>query len=219
MSEGCTTCLRFGAFCLPAVDHFAVGAGDFENAVGPGPFAAAGEGGVDAGQVHDGHLVGAERHGGVGAQFGFETELLGDVDNLFDPDLVGELNRDGVDRTGQRRHQGHLAVIAARIVARRPVADPDRPVDDNRVRAHAGGKRTQIDDRLERRPGLALRFGRAVELADFVVPPADDGLDRAGGVHGNQRGLAGAIRLAVLVERIVDDLLCPGSADRCRSSS
>ena len=66
-------------------------------------------------------------------------------------------------------------------------------------------QRRQIDERLERRAGLALGRDRAVELAVGVIASADHRLDRARGIERHQRPLLdaelGALRVELVGQR------------------
>ena len=64
-------------------------------------------------------------------------------------------------------------------------------------------KRGRVDVGLERRAGLAQRVGRAVELARAVVAPADHRAHRAVEIRDHDGGLAGAVFVAVLPQRIL----------------
>ena len=75
------------------------------------------------------------------------------------------------------------------------------------LRREAVHHRGRVDERLERRPRLAERVGRAVELALAVVAPADHGAHRAVGLDADEGRLLDLIRRAVLAERILDRIL------------
>ena len=95
----------------------------------------------------------------------------------------------------------HLALIAVDVIVRPPIADPDRRVDKTVGRAQPGFEPGEVDERLERRAGLALRLGRAIELAVVVVAAADHRAHRAVGRHRDQRALADRIASAVAGQR------------------
>ncbi len=80
----------------------------------------------------------------------------------------------------------------AGIIPRLPVADFQRDVLADIVRARAIVQRGGIDHRLEGRAGLALCHGRAIEFGGGIVHPADHGDDPAILAHGDGGGLAGA---------------------------
>ena len=74
----------------------------------------------------------------------------------------------------------------------------DRTVDDDARRRVAVVERRRVDQRLERRAGLAARLRRAIELALGEAEAADDREDAAGmRIHGDQR----AADLRHLLER------------------
>ena len=68
-------------------------------------------------------------------------------------------------------------------------------------------ERGEIDERLERRAGLALGGDGAVELAFAVVPAADQRAHGAVRRHGDQRALADAELGALLRQRVDQRLL------------
>src|SRR3546814_3124438 len=74
----------------------------------------------------------------------------------------------------------------ARIVLRPPhpesgtLVELDRRVQDHRRRREARFERGEIDERLERRAGLAARLGGTVELAAMRAAAADERPDAPG---------------------------------------
>ena len=98
-----------------------------------------------------------------------------------------------------RRHRTEIFV---RIVFRLPTLDVDRPVFANRVRGQPGFKRSQVDERLERRSRLAFRRNRAIELAFGIIASANQRADRTAGIERNDRALRHAEFLALFVEFI-----------------
>ncbi len=92
------------------------------------------------------------------------------------------------ERLGQR----HRAEILVGVVLRPPALDRDRLVLAHRVGREPALQRGEIDERLERRAGLALGGDCAVELAFGVVPAADQRQHRAVGRHRHHRALADA---------------------------
>src|SRR5260370_37983787 len=82
--------------------------------------------------------------------------------------------------------EGDLAAIGALVVARLPIADANRLIDEA-VRGHdAALESGEIDEGLEGGARLAQRLGRAVELALAVAAPAHHGAQRAVGRHGTE---------------------------------
>ena len=100
-------------------------------------------------------------------------------------DLDRHAHRDRVDRAGERRDERQRAREGAAVVLRAPVAEADRSVDDDGVRPQLRDRRQRrrVDERLERRAGLAQRIDGAIELALPVVAPADHRAHRAVDVH------------------------------------
>ena len=81
------------------------------------------------------------------------------------------------------------------------------PSTTSRSRREAVQQRRHIDEGLEGRTRLALGVGGAVELAVFVIAPADHRLHGAVVLHGDDRGLRGVIGRRLDVDRLVDDRL------------
>ena len=105
----------------------------------------------------------------------------------------------------QRRRAGGLAVIVLRRPDRAAGPDGDRPVHDHGGRRVAVVERGRIDDRLERRAGLAHRLRGAVELGLRIGEAADHRQHAAGmRVHrdepaGDLRRLAQLVGVALLL--------------------
>ena len=104
------------------------------------------------------------------------------------------------------------------------------------VRAQPGFEPGEIDERLEGRARLALRLGRAVELAVAVIAPADHRPHRAVRRHRDQRALADRVlrrrsapvssaigglggRLQARVERRAHGQVAVGRCRRTRGSA
>ena len=108
------------------------------------------------------------------------------------PDLLGEPHRSGVDRLGEGVGQRDRAPGRRRrrcaAASRRPRAAPPRSRSSGRRPVLERG---QIDEQLERRAGLALGLGRAVELALRVVAAAEHRAHLAVRRHRHQRRLLG----------------------------
>src|SRR5262249_28068037 len=115
-------------------------------------------------------------------------------------DLNREAHGDRVERPGEGLNKRDPAGKTSAIVARAPVAETDRRVDDNRIWGESVGERGRIDVRLERRAGLAQRVGRAVELARSVVPTADDRTHAAVEIGEHRGRLVRVVLAAVILE-------------------
>ena len=80
-----------------------------------------------------------------------------------------------------------LVVLRLPDVLAGPLLDLDRRVEHDRRRLVAVVERRRVDERLERRAGLALGLDGAVELAHGEREAADDGQHAAGvRVHGDE---------------------------------
>ena len=88
------------------------------------------------------------------------------------------------------------------VVLRLPALELDRLVVAHRVGGEPALERGEIDERLERRAGLALRRDRAVELALGVVLAADQRAHRALRRHRDQRALLDVELLALLRQHV-----------------
>src|SRR6185503_5673673 len=105
--------------------------------------------------------------------------------DLMRTDAIDELRRRLIERALERAGERHLGVRAAVEVARAPLlaaaAEHQRRVGHGaRRRVSAGGERAGVDDRLDRRSGLAPRLPGAIEIAGVRIASADDGADRRG---------------------------------------
>ncbi len=165
-------------------------------------------------------------------QRGRNAQPMRDAHNRVRPHLIGELHRGGIGGMGQRMGESDRALIGAFVIAGFPVADGDRPVDHFIVRPMPVFQRSQIDESLERRAGLALGLGRAVEWAVVVGASAHQRAQGPVGRHGHKRPLGcrklGAVfreprgkrifpaQLQAKVERGVDDQPLLGLADETR---
>ena len=89
-------------------------------------------------------------------------------------------------------------IIFVAVVFRLPALDLDRRVLAHGVRRQSVFERGEIDERLERRSGLALGGDRAIELALAVIAAADHGAHRAVRRHRHQRALGNAALVALL---------------------
>ncbi len=96
------------------------------------------------------------------------------------------------------------------VIFRLPAFDPDRLVVAYAVGRQAALQRGEIDERLERRAGLALGGDRTVELALPVIAAADHGAHCAVRCHRNQRALADLELVAFLCQFLVERLFGVG---------
>ena len=166
--------------------------------------AAIGDGGIGRGHAHVGGFAGAQRHGEHRLQRVVDAEHLGVFGDQRHADILGQPHGHDVTAALDAAPQRLRAVEFLRVVLRPPdravaVADFDRRIEHHRGRRVAVVERRRIDDRLERRAGLAQRLGGAVELGLGVGEAADHGQHAAGArVHGDQR----AFELGHLLEGV-----------------
>ena len=112
----------------------------------------------------------------------------------------------GVDRLGQRGGQGDLAQVVAGVVLGGPGlraldVNGDRRIQDGVVGREPLIQRRRIDKGLERRAGLPLGLGRAVEGArGGGIAPADHRAHRPIRRHDHHRGLHPGPVLDLFVE-------------------
>ena len=137
-------------------------------------------------------LLTPERQAGVGAQRRGDAEVAGGADDVVAADPLGNLHRDRVARISDRVAQQLGPAIGIAIIARLPVAEPDRPVVDRRRRRQAVAEGGEIDEQFERRARLAAGLDGAVERALRIILAADHGDDAAVEPHRHQRGLGAA---------------------------
>ena len=104
----------------------------------------------------------------------------------------------------ERVAQAHAAAKAAAVVLRLPFADLGRPVDHDRLRGIAPLQRGQIDEQLEQRSGLPLGLGGAIELAGFVVAPADQRQHGAVFAERDEGGLRNLLLRTFLLQPAFD---------------
>ncbi len=122
-------------------------------------------------------LARAQREREIGRQVVIDTEALGVFADQRHADVLRQPHRHHVARLLDAEAQGRGAVELLRVVFRRP--DAVAGVDlERRVHHHGRGRiavveGSRVDDRLERRSGLAQRLGRAVELTLVIGEAAD----------------------------------------------
>ena len=126
-----------------------------------------------------------------------DAEAVGGRDDAVDAGALGDAHGNRVDRLRQCPRQAHLPLIAPAVVVRPPVADADGGVVEHVARPETGFEAREIDEGLERRAGLPLGFGRAVELTFRVIAAADHRAHRAVGRQRNQRALAYPVASAI----------------------
>src|SRR5471032_2933102 len=100
----------------------------------------------------------------------------------------------------ERRDERHRAAIAVTIIMWTPVAQANRPIDNDGSWLESMFERAGIDVGFKRRAGLAHRVGRAIELAAAVVATADHSAHRAVDIHEHGGCLAGMIFLTILAQ-------------------
>ena len=151
-----------------------------------------------------------------GQQIVVDAEALGIVGDDRHAEVLGQAHRHLVarllDAEAQRRRAGRVLLL---VVLRLPdvlagaLLDLDRRVEDDRRRLVAVVERRRVDERLERRAGLALGLHGAVELAHGEREAADHGEHAARvGVHRDDA----AADLRDLHQR-------PDAAERCSAPS
>ena len=158
-----------GAAMDDPVEHFAhighggiaaqsgFGRGVARYAVGAYGEAARGDAGISGGELEQGDVVDSKRQARVGSQRGGEAEVACRADHIVPADPLGQLHRHRIARISDRVAQRDRAAIAVAIIARPPVAEPDRRVVDDRVGPQARAEGGEIDEHLERRARLTAR--------------------------------------------------------------
>ena len=114
-----------------------------------------------------------------------DAEALGVFDDQRHADVARQAHRHLVDRVLDAEAQRMRAAGLALEVLRLPdfavaLVDLDRLVEHDRGRRIAVVERRGVDERLERRAGLALRLGGAVEFRLVVGEAADHRQHAAG---------------------------------------
>ena len=140
----------------------------------------AGEDAVGPGQFKGRHLEGPKRERGIGLQSGSQAEVPCCLDDVFQADSRGKIDRGRVERKFQRRSHRDFPVVFAVIVARRP----GFPFDDIsvwRVGDDCGGgdivEGREVDEGFEEGARLAVSVHGPVERGFRVVSPSDHGED------------------------------------------
>ncbi len=174
---------------------------------------------IGADQLEHGDLGGAERERGVGLELRRDAEPVRGAHHGGRAELQRQPHRHGVERQRQRLGQRNRAEILAAVVLRMPALDRDRLVLAHGIRRQPAFDRGEIDERLERRAGLALRRDRAVELAFGIILSADQRAHRAIRRQRHHGALADAGLRAVLGKLIDQRRLGRGlqASDRPRS--
>ena len=147
-------------------------------------FAAVRERRIRGGQLDQRHLGGTQRQRRISVELGSDAEAIGGPRDRNRTEFEGEPDRDRVERLRQRLLERDRAVIFVAIIFRLPSLEGDRLVLPHRFRCETTLESGEINERLERRAGLALGSHRAVELALGVVPAAHHG---AHGTVGGDR--------------------------------
>ena len=131
--------------------HIAARVGERLDQIGRRPAAAALKDLVAAGELQQGHLIGAQRD--RRARMGWnvrKTAAPGEGGHLICPHFEGEAHRNGVDRPGERLFDAHRAGVAAAVVRRRPSTVGDGRIDPDVGRQNADFHRRPVDEGLER---------------------------------------------------------------------
>ena len=191
----------------PVIDDIAIGPPDFKNRVGRVEFSARGKGGITVGHIHQGKRAGSQNHGRPGFELTLNAHKMGRLDDGGPADIDHQPDGHRVVGLGDSRCQRDAPAVFPRIVSGRPAADGDR-----RIHHHAGGrisvqKGGQIDERLERRSRLPFRIGGAVELAVFIIAPADDGFHSPFRRHGHRGHLRKPVARPFRIDNLVDNSL------------
>ena len=142
---------------------------------------------VRRGQLEQCSLVRADRDRQHRRQVFVDSKLVGRPDDRRRAEQITDVGGRNVERFRERVGDRDRAAISPLVIHRRPSTERHRAIRQDRrkrqrrrKRAALGVERSQINDRLEGRAGLALCGGRAIELAEAVVAPADHREDRAG---------------------------------------
>src|SRR5690606_35049790 len=127
-----------------------------------------------------------EREGKVSGQRALrEAEALDEARRVRRAECVHDANRYQVARSHERLAQTHGAAKFARVVLRAPacferrILDHERRIVDDARRREALIERGRVEERLERRPGLASGLNGTVVVAGVIVEAADERRDRA----------------------------------------
>ena len=132
---------------------------------------------------------------------------MGRLDDGGPADIDHQPDRNRIIGFGQSGGKRDASAIFAGIVSGRPAANRDRSIHYHAVRRISLEKCRQIDKGLERRTRLPLGICGPVELAVFVVAPADDRFYRAFGRHGHRGGLAEPVARPFRVDDVIENLL------------
>ena len=176
-------------------DQVAVGIFDAVDRGGPHADALVGEDAVGGHQINERHLTGADADGVERPDLGGDAHVPGVIPDAQGRDLHRQLDGDQVARLLEPLPQRHQPLELAVVV----LGIPDRSVEildrDGVVlvlvdREQVVVQRRRVHERLERRAGLALGLGGAVELARLEVAAPDHGQQAAAaGIHGDESRL------------------------------
>ncbi len=160
--------MRFGPVLL---EHVALAIRDAHDGVRAHPHALVRERAVRAGHVPQRLFNRAKREREIRRHVWRQAEPRGDLDDIGGAELGERLDGRDVARVFERPAHRHgpfvLLVVVERLIRRlvRAGDQRDRLIDEDRHRRVSTIDCRRIDERLERRPDLALRLGRPIELA------------------------------------------------------
>ena len=160
-----------------------------------------------------GRVAGAERDREIIGEFA-DPELASGVDDLGHSGFRRRAHGHQVARLLDAPAHGVRTGIAAVEIDEAFVAEPgtlphaERRIDDDRCRGHAVGERGGVDDRLERRAGLAKRLGRPIVARPDDVEAALH-REHSAGVHFLDQHAAGDLgdraQAVIARRRLLDD--------------
>src|SRR4030095_2122669 len=113
---------------LTLIEHRAVAVADLLDAARPHAIAAVVERGIGAGQLQQRHAAAAERDARPGRKIGGDAEAARRLDDILAADALRDLHGHAVERFGEGRAQGDVALVAVLVVAWLPAADADGTV-------------------------------------------------------------------------------------------
>ena len=171
---------------------------------------AVGDGGVGAGHLEGGDLLGAERDRHDGVELGGDTEPVGHLHDVLGAHGRADAHEAGVGGDGERARDAAGAVVGAAVVLNLVAVELEAGRAAHlRVRRNPLLKSGHEREGLERGAGLALGLGREVPLVRVEVLAAHHGLDEAG-VWVDRRqgdGQVGVEARLVLVDHLLGERL------------
>ena len=168
-------------------EHVALGVDDPADEIRRDPVSAVGEDRIGGHHLHRRRRARAEAHRQVRrVELRVEAEAGDVVLRVLRPDRLQHANGDEVLGLGERGADAHRPVELAVVVLGLPVlaaglrgGNEERGVVDDGRRRESLFQRRRVDERLERRSGLALRLRHVVELVALEAPAADERQDGA----------------------------------------